>query len=253
MRNILFLHRKRKEAGQARHRSRVFRTIGWAEQPSCCGSSKKSKTESGSGLGSWGNSRRHRLWPCSASFAEISAGLIVVRGSHTASKLPLCRSRFFCRKPNAVKSSATSYGGQCPSRGILIWKKEIRRKFPTHFSSGSWNGLSFEFHRVTQGLVVGREAVAITPCLAASLTEDFLNLARLVSSVGDKLPLCCTFCLTFSIPRLPPICSKPEQTLWSWESRRLGARVLTNTSDSTEETPHQTCTHIIIHSFFQVF
>lgn len=54
------------------------------------------------------------LWPCSASFAEISAGLIV-QGSHTVSKLPLCPSRFLCRKPNAVKSSATSYGGRCPS------------------------------------------------------------------------------------------------------------------------------------------
>ena len=59
------------------------------------------------------------LWPCSASFAEISAGLIE-QGSHTVSKLPLCPSRFLCRKPNAVKSPPTSYGGRCPSRGILI-------------------------------------------------------------------------------------------------------------------------------------
>ena len=57
-----------------------------------------------------GNSHRHRPL---ALQRLLCSNLSRSDRASTVSKLPLCPSRFLCRKPNAVKSSATSYGGRC--------------------------------------------------------------------------------------------------------------------------------------------
>ena len=138
-------------------------------------------------------------------------------------------------------------------------KAQISSTTEGHFSSGSLCGLSFEFHRVTQGLGVGQEAVAITPCLASRpqvwhriwVWQDLSPAPGLLGMKWQKLFLC------FNNDTNPQVAAHLFQA--GANIVKLGIQKTRGSSPDKylglywAPSNSWTYTHIIIHSFFQVF